>query len=154
MPKKNFMTLRAFFGCQITIFWRPSDPKSKILLILGLFWTCKLVKSWNMVIFHAPKIDPKKDFWKKILMSKIFSVPKFGKKQVFIEYSSRKMISLPLLKLTDLDQIFTGGTWYHGLRPCKISFKSEQFKYQKLRSKIKNRTKMTPKIVFELVTLL
>ena len=50
---------------------------------------------------------------------------------------------LPLLKLTDLDQIFTGGTSHHGLPPCKISSKSEQFKRQKFCSKIKSWKKMT-----------
>ena len=37
MPKKNFMTLGAFFGCQITILWRPWEWKLKKLPILGLF---------------------------------------------------------------------------------------------------------------------
>ena len=62
-------------------------------------------------------------------------------------------MSLPLLKLTDLNQIFTGGTSHHGLPPYKISFKSEHFKCQKKCLKIKNWEKMTPKIVFELVAL-
>ena len=63
------------------------------------------------------------------------------------------MLSLPPLKLTDLDKIFTGGTSHHALLPCKISSKSEHVKYQKLCSKIKNLKKVTPKIVFELGTL-
>ena len=59
-------------------------------------------------------------------------------KSTIIEYRSRKMMSLPLLKLTDLDQIFTGGISHHGLSPCKISSKLEQFKFQKFCSKIQN----------------
>ena len=50
MPQKNFMTLGAFFGCQITVLWRPSDQKLRKLPILGLFSTCNLKKSWNMVL--------------------------------------------------------------------------------------------------------
>ena len=50
---------------------------------------------------------------------------------------------LPPLKLTDLDQIFTGGTSHHGLPPCKISSKSEHFKYQKLHLKVKNKKSAT-----------
>ena len=61
-------------------------------------------------------------------------------------------MSLPPLKLTDLDKIFTGGTSHHALPPCKISSKSEHVKYQKLCSKFKNLKKVTPKIVFELGT--
>ena len=41
------------------------------------------------------------------------------------------------LKLTDLDEIFTGGTSQHGLLSCKILSKSEHYKYWKLRSKWK-----------------
>ena len=48
MPKKNLVTLRAFFGCQITIYWRPLDQKSKNLPIFGLFSTCNLGKSRNI----------------------------------------------------------------------------------------------------------
>ena len=55
--------------------------------------------------------------------------------------------------MTDLDKIFTGDTSYHGLPPCKISSKSEHFKYPKLHSKIQNSPKNTPKIVFEPETL-
>ena len=53
MPKKNFMTLRAFFGCQITIFWRPLDRKSRNLPILGLFSTINLKEYWNMVLKYC-----------------------------------------------------------------------------------------------------
>ena len=49
-----------------------------------------------------------------------------------------KMMWRPPLKLTDLDKISTGGTSHHVLVSCKIPSKSEHFKYQKLRSKIKN----------------
>ena len=59
------------------------------------------------------------------------------KKMFFYEFRSRKMMSFSLLKLTDLNQIFTGGTSHHGLPPCKISFKSEHFKCQKKCLKIK-----------------
>ena len=62
-------------------------------------------------------------------------------------------MSLPTLKITDLDKILTGGTSHHALLPCEILFKSEHVKYQKLCSKIKNWKKVTPKIVFELGTL-
>ena len=55
------------------------------------------------------------------------------------------MISLPPLKLTDLDDIFTGGTSHHGLPPVKISSKSEHFKYQKLCAKIQNYGKKNQK---------
>ena len=48
------------------------------------------------------------------------------------------MLLLPPLKLTDLDKIFTGSTSHHVQPPCKISSKSEHFKYQKLHLKVKN----------------
>ena len=55
------------------------------------------------------------------------------------------MMLLHPLKLTDLGQISTGGTSHHVLPPCKLSSKSEHFKYQKLRSKIQNSGKKTQK---------
>ena len=68
-------------------------------------------------------------YGKNMECPKKFKVPKFKKKQVFFEYSWEKMMSLPPLMLTDLDKIFIGGTSHHGLPPCKISSKSEHFKY-------------------------
>ena len=63
MPKKNFMTLRAFFGCQITIFWRPLDPKYKNLAIFGLLLTYNLNKKlkYGRKILHAHTLEPNKE---------------------------------------------------------------------------------------------
>ena len=63
------------------------------------------------------------------------------------------MMLLPPLKLTNFDKILTRGTSHHALLPCKISSKSENVKYKKFYSKIKNFKKVTPKIFFELGTL-
>ena len=155
MPKKNFMTLTAIFGCQITIFCRALDRKSRNLPILGLFSTFNQKKSWNMALKYfmhllwTLKNTKEKNFWWK----KFCRYLNFQKKNNFYAGSWRKMLSLPPLKLTDLDEIFTGGTSHHGLPPVKISSKSEHFKCQKLCSKIENWKKWTPKIVFEPETL-
>ena len=60
MPKKNFMTLGAFFGCQITVLWRPLDQKSRKLPIFGLFSICNLKKKlkYGPEILPAHVIDP------------------------------------------------------------------------------------------------
>ena len=56
------------------------------------------------------------------------------------------MMLLPPLEMTDLYQTFTGGTLHHLLPPCKISSKSERFKYQTLCSKING-----PMTIFEVI---
>ena len=84
---------------------------------------------------------------KKIMTSWQLSGTLIWVKNVFSGYSLRKLMLLPPLKLTDLDQIFTGGTSHHVLPPCKISSKSELFRHQRLSSKCKNWKKITSKIV-------
>ena len=154
MPKKNFMTLTAIFGCQIAIFCRAFDRKSRNWPILGLFSTFNLSKSWNMALKYfmhllwTLKKTKEKNFW-----CKKFSRYLNFKKKKFYDCSWRKMLSFPPLTFTNLDEIFTGGTSHHGLPPVKISSKSEHFKCQKLCSKIKNWKKKTSKIVFKPETL-
>ena len=98
-------------------------------------------------ILHGRRVHLNKDSLKKNLVTKISRYLNY-EKSVFLQFFKWKQMLLPHLKFIDLDKIFTEDTSHYEVPPCKISSKSEHFKYPKLSSKIKKWKKMTLKIVF------